>query len=275
MTTTHPKIGELLREWRQRRHLSQLALACEADISARHLSFLETGRAQPSRDMVVHLAERMAVPLRERNRLLLAAGYAPLYPERSLDDPALEAARAAVRLVLTGHEPAPAIAVDRHWTLVAANDAVAPLIAGAAPALLKPPVNVLRLSLHPEGVAPRILNLPEWRAHVVQRLGEQVAASGDPVLLELMREIEGYPAPSDDRARGQHGTSRIAVPLQMASDEGTLSFISTITVFGTPVDVTLAELAIESFFPADAATVEILGRLARQREAERPAAAAG
>jgi hypothetical protein len=222
--------------------------------------------------MVVHLAERLAVPLRDCNRLLLAAGYAPIYPERSLDDPALEAARETVRLVLAGHEPAPAIAVDRHWTLVAANGAVAPLIAGADAALLHPPVNVLRLSLHPRGLAPRILNLRQWRGHVLARLGQQIAASGDPMLVELLHELEAYGPPAGAKAdHGDEGAA-IAMPLRLASADGPLSFLSTTTVFGTPVDVTLAELAIESFFPADAATAEILRRTALRRAVDgRPA----
>src|SRR6185436_13787809 len=173
MASVRP-IGDHLREWRQRRRLSQLDLALEADISARHLSFLETGRAQPSRDMVLHLAERLEVPLRERNLLLVAAGFAPVFPERPLADRALQPARKAVELVLAGHEPYPALAVDRHWTLVAANKAVAPLLAGVDATLLKPPVNVLRLSLHPKGLARRIANLAEWRAHLLARLRRQI-----------------------------------------------------------------------------------------------------
>src|SRR3712207_4753499 len=169
MRAPNPRIGDHLREWRQRRRMSQLELALEAEISTRHLSFLETGRASPSREMVLHLAERLGVPLRERNVLLVAAGYAPVFAARSLDDPALKEARAAVDLVLKGHEPYPALAVDRHWTLVAANAAVPPLLAAVAPALLEPPVNVLRLGLHPEGLAPLIENLAEWRGHLLSR----------------------------------------------------------------------------------------------------------
>jgi transcriptional regulator with XRE-family HTH domain len=257
-------VGDLLREWRQRRRLSQLDLACEADISTRHLSFLETGRSQPSRDMVLHLAERLEVPLRERNLLLVAAGYAPVFPERSLSDPALAPARQAVDLVLAGHEPYPAIAVDRHWTLVAANKAVAPLLAGVAAELLQPPVNVLRLSLHPQGLAPRIVNLAEWRAHILERLRHQVDLSADPVLVALMEELRAYPM-KGDRLRppgGHKNYAGVVVPLELASEEGTLALFSTTTVFGTPVDITLSELALETFFPADAATAEALRRLA-------------
>jgi transcriptional regulator with XRE-family HTH domain len=264
MTTIRP-VGDHLREWRQRRRMSQLELALEAEISTKHLSFLETGRSQPSRDMVLHLAERLEVPLRERNVLLLEAGYAPVFGERPLGDPALQAARNAVDLVLQGHEPYPALAVDRHWTLVAANRAVTRLLAGAAAALLKPPVNVLRLSLHPDGLAPRIANLAEWRAHLIERLRRQVEASADATLGELLRELSAYPAPRRPHsaaAADDRNYAGVVVPLRLVVDGGVLSFFSTTTVFGTPVDITLAELALESFFPADAATAEALRRLA-------------
>lgn len=256
-------IGNLLRDWRQRRRMSQLDLALEADISTRHLSFVETGRARPSRDMIVHLAERLDVPLRERNAMLLAAGFAPVYPERPLDDPALDVARAAVELVLTGHEPYPALAVDRHWTLVAANAAVAPLMTGAAPALLETPVNVMRLSLHPDGIAPRIANLADWRAHALDRLRQQVEVTADPILADLLEELRGYPAPEGavQTASSDAPYAGVIVPLRFVTDTGILSFFSTTTVFGTPVDVTLSELAVESFFPADKATAEILHRM--------------
>ncbi len=259
-------VGTLLRDWRQRRRLSQLDLALDAEVSTRHLSFVETGRSLPSREMVLRLAERLEVPLRERNRLLAAAGYAPMYAERRLDDPALAAARAAVELVLKGHEPYPALAVDRHWTLVSYNRAVPHLLAGLPPELLAPPVNVLRLSLHPQGLAPRILNLGQWRAHLFARLRQQVEASGDPVLAALAEELRGYPGPPEPA--GESGAARpgadpgVIVPLQFASAQGPLSFIGTTTVFGTPVDITLSELALETFFPADAATGEALRRLA-------------
>ncbi|MDJ1160116.1 helix-turn-helix transcriptional regulator [Chelatococcus sp. SYSU_G07232] len=267
MTQSARPIGEHLREWRQRRRMSQLELACEAEISTRHLSFLETGRAQPSRDMVLHLAERLDVPLRERNQLLLAAGYAPAFPERPLDAPALQAARRAVDLVLAGHEPYPALAVDRHWTLVAANAAVPPLLAGAAPELLAPPVNVLRLSLHPAGLAPRIANLGEWRGHLLDRLRRQIELTGDAVLAALMHELAGYPTPAARRSgllAPADGYAGVVVPLRLETDDGVLAFFSTTTVFGTPVDITLSELAIEAFFPADAVTAEALRRAARR-----------
>jgi transcriptional regulator with XRE-family HTH domain len=264
MNTTRP-VSDLLREWRQRRRMSQLDLACEADISARHLSFLETGRSQPSRDMLLHLAERLEIPLRERNVLLNAAGFAPVFPERRLDDPALHAARKAVDLILAGHEPYPALAVDRHWWMMAHNNAVLPLLSGVDPALLTPPVNVLKLSLHPGGLAPRIVNLPQWRAHLFARLGRQIEISGDPVLAGLMRELREYPVPDCiDKADPEDGADyvSVAVPFQLKTEAGVLSFISTTTVFGTPVDITLSELALETFFPADTITGEALRALA-------------
>lgn len=263
MSSNPAPVGDLLREWRRRRRMSQLDLASEAEISQKHLSFVESGRSVPSRGMVLRLAERLDVPLRDRNLLLLAAGHAPSFPERPLGDPALRAAREAVDLVLKGHEPYPALAVDRHWTLVAANAAVAPLLAGVAdPALLAPPANVLRLSLHPAGLAPRIANLAEWRSHLLERLRRQVDLSGDPVLVGLLRELSGYPAPRvRPPAVPAHGG--VVVPLRLTTEGGAvLSFLSTTTVFGTPVDVTLAELALEAFFPADAATADALRRQA-------------
>lgn len=261
MATSIQPVGDLLREWRQLRRMSQLDLACEAEISTKHLSFLETGRSVPSRDMLLHLAERLEVPLRDRNVLLLAAGYAPLFPERPLQDPALAAARAAIDLVLAGHEPYPALAIDRHWTLVASNRGVAPLLAGVDAALLRPPVNVLRLSLHPAGLAPRIANFAEWRAHVLDRLRRQIAITADPVLVQLFGELRRYPAPEPAGAEPNGNHSAIVVPFRLVTEAGTLAFFSTTTVFGTPVDITLAELALESFFPADQATAETMRRI--------------
>ncbi|UKJ76664.1 helix-turn-helix domain-containing protein [Azospirillum brasilense] len=261
-TVPHQPVGELLRAWRKRRGLSQLDLACEADISTRHVSFLETGRSQPSRTMLLHLAERMDIPLRDRNALLAAAGFAPVFSEHRLGDPEMQAARQAVDLVLTGHEPHPALAVDRHWTLVAANRAVAPLLTGAAPDLLQPPVNVLRLSLHPSGLAPRIENFAQWRAHILHRLIRQIDVSADPVLAALFGELKGYPVPDGQaphsRSEPLSSHDGVVVPLRLRTESGTLSFFSTTTVFGTAVDVTLSELAIEAFFPADLATAEIM-----------------
>jgi transcriptional regulator with XRE-family HTH domain len=248
-------VGDQLRAWRSRRRLSQLDLALDAEISARHLSFLETGRSRPSRGMLLRLADRLAIPARDRNLLLVAAGFAPALPERALDHPALAAARRAVELVLKAHEPFPALAVDRHWQLLAANAGVGPLLAGVAPHLLAPPVNVLRLSLHPEGVAPRIENLAEWRAHILHRLEAQVAASGDQVLAGLLTELRALPGGT---ARAEDGYAGVAVPLRIRAGEQLLSFLSTTTMFGTPIDVTLSELAIEAFLPADEATAAAL-----------------
>ncbi|RSM72136.1 transcriptional regulator [Actinoplanes sp. ATCC 53533] len=246
-------VGVLLREWRGNRRLSQLELAGQAGVSTRHLSFVETGRAQPTREMILRLAEGLAVPLRARNALLLAGGFAPAYPEGDLGGPGLAAVLASLRAVLAGHEPYPAILIDRHWTLVDGNAAVPLLTAGAAPELLEPPVNVLRLSLHPDGVAPRIRNLPEWRAHVLHRLDRQALATGDPVLRSLHDELLALP--------GGRATARpdgLVVPLRYAVDGRELSFFSVTSVLGTPLDVTLDELAIESFLPADAATAAFL-----------------
>lgn len=256
MLNAEASVGDQLRGWRQLRRMSQLDLSLEAEISTRHLSFIESGRSRPSREMVLRLAERLDVPLRARNALLLAAGHAPAYAERTLDDPALAPAKRAIDSILRGHEPFPALAVDRHWTLVAANAAIPPLLTGVAQALLEPPVNVLRLSLHPQGLAPRIVNLGEWRLHLLERLEEQCIASGDPVLAALRDELLTYPAPPDDKARRDFGG--LIVPLILDAGGQELSFLSTTTMFGTPVEVTLSELAIESFFPADEQTAAAL-----------------
>ena len=255
------RVGTQIRAWRQRRRRSQLDLALDAEISARHLSFLETGRSRPSREMVLRLADKLDVPLRERNELLVSAGFAPVFPERPLDDPTLQAARRAVDLVLKGHEPFPALAIDRHWTLVASNAAVAPLLGGVDSSLLAPPVNVLRLSLHPGGLAPRIANIGEWREHLFDRLRHQIELTADEKLIELLAELRDYPAPEE---RGPAGAAvdygNVVVPFRLRSGDRELAFFSTTTVFGTPVDITLSELAIEAFFPADEATASaILG----------------
>jgi transcriptional regulator with XRE-family HTH domain len=266
MVTHQTSAGGLIREWRTRRRMSQLELAMEAEISQRHLSFVESGRAAPSRDMVLHLAEQLSIPLRQRNQLLLAAGFAPSFGERSVTDAVLAPAMAAVETVLKGHEPFPALAVDRHWNLVSQNTAIAPLLAGVSEAsLLTPPVNVLRLSLHPGGIAPRIVNLAEWRTHLLERLKRQNDTSGDPVLAELERELRGYPSGLNGKRATPPEPDAIVHPLRLAHGEQVLSLISTVTVFGTPLDVTLSELAIESFFPADEATRAVLSALAEQR----------
>ena len=258
--------GDHLRTWRQQRHLSQLELADEADISTRHVSFMETGRTNPSRDMVLRLCERLAIPLRERNALLVAAGYAPMYRERALDDPALAAARQAVELVLKGHEPCPAIALDRCWNVVATNQAAQSLLAAhVSPALLVPPVNVFRLSLHPEGLAPRIANLAQWRDHLFERLRQQIQATADPSLVALQAELLQYPAPQNPSPLVLPGEMLgVVMPFCFESVHGMLSLISTTTIFGTPVDVTLQELAVESFFPADEFTAQVLRHMAEQ-----------
>lgn len=253
-------VGDLLREWRRHRRLSQLELASGAELSTRHLSFVESGRAQPSRDMILRLAEYLDVPLRERNALLAAAGFAPAFRQRALDDSALAAARSAIDLLLQGLEPFPALAVDRYWQLVASNRATLRLLGGVAPALLEPPVNVLRLSLHPAGLAPRIRNLDQWRAHLLHRLRQQIDASHDPGLIALLRELQALPAPGD--AVETDPRASIAVPMQLEVDGQVLSLLSTTTVFGTPVDITLAELALEAFVPADAATADRLRSMA-------------
>jgi transcriptional regulator with XRE-family HTH domain len=258
-------VGELLRDWRQRRRMSQLLLAAEAEISTRHLSFVESGRAL--------LAERLDVPLRARNALLVAAGYAPLFRERPLSDPQLAAAREAVELVLKGHEPYPALAIDRHWTIVAANRALAPLVGAASASLLEPPVNALRLSLHPQGIASSIVNWHAWRDHVLARLQRQIEVSADDTLAALRDELAAYPAPPGTPDRDEDSSAalnQIAVPLRLRTSLGVLSFFSTTTVFGTPVDVTLSELAIEAFFPADQQTAAALRNYAEQQASQTP-----
>jgi len=255
-------VGDLVRDWRQRRRLSQLELAGEADISTRHLSFIENGRSQPSRSMLLRLAERLDLPLRARNEMLNAAGFAALYAERPLDAPEMSVARRTIDAVLAAHAPFPALAVDRHWTLVASNAPVMALLGGVSAELLQGAVNVLRLSLHPDGLAPRIVNLAEWRAHLLARLQQQVNRSGDAQLLALHAELAAYPMRGGDGHAPDVGG--IAVPLRLRVDglAEPLSLISTTTIFGTPIDVTLSELALECFYPADDATRAALQRLA-------------
>ena len=275
--TSEQALGELLREWRRRRRMSQLDLACDAEISTKHLSFLETGRARPSRQMVLHLAGCLDIPLRDRNVLLCAAGFAPMFQERSFNEPALDMVRRNVETVLAAHDPNPALAVDRHWTMLAANRAVAHLVAGAEPTLLRPPVNVIRLSMHPAGLASRIVNLPQWRGHVISRLRRQIDASGDATLRDLLEEVRDYPSPLGTAAvNQQEENGMIAIPFRLATIDGVLSFFSTTAMFGTPVDITVSELAIEAFLPADAETAEIMRRLAARGDTPsdtRPSAA--
>ncbi|WP_339947643.1 helix-turn-helix domain-containing protein [uncultured Albimonas sp.] len=252
-------VGDHLRAWRRRRRLSQLACALEAEISQRHLSFVESGRAKPSREMLLRLADSLEAPLRERNALLLAAGFAPVYPERPLDAPEMAAACAAVERILKGHEPFPALAVDRRWTILAANAGVQAMLALVEDAsLLEGPVNALRVSLHPGGLAPRIANLAEWRAHILERLRGQADLAPDPVLDALIEELAAYPAPRPAPRPRPDPLAGIAVPLKLAMGGRELSFLTTTTVFGTAAEITLSELTLECFFPADAATAEAL-----------------
>jgi transcriptional regulator with XRE-family HTH domain len=255
--------GEQLREWRQRRHLSQLDLAAEVEISTRHLSFVETGRSQPSRAMVLRLAERLSVPLRERNALLVAAGFAPMYSTHTLSDPSMSSARAAVELILSGHEPFPALLVDRHWTLVAANKTVMPMLAGVDASLLTSPMNVLRVTLHPKGMAPRIENLAQWREHVIARVQRDFDLTADETLKSLLEELRGYPSGEDKASEGPPTSyPGVVVPLKLRTPAGVITLFSTTTVFGTPVEVTLSELMLEAFYPADEFSASVLRQVA-------------
>jgi transcriptional regulator with XRE-family HTH domain len=264
MNKNFPGIGPLLQVWRRRRRLSQLELAAEVDVSQRHLSFVESGRASPSRDLVLRLCRGLELPPRECNTLLAAAGYAPAANERRFDDPELANARDAVQRILAAHDPHPALAVDRHWNLLAGNRAASMLMVGVAPSLVLPPVNVLRLSLHPGGLGPRVGNYRQWRDHVVARLERQHAQAPDMALAALTDEIRAYPVPAEARPHVRGGAdplAGLAVPFELLTPLGTLRFLSTTTVFGTAVDVLLSELVIEAFYPADAETVELMRRL--------------
>ncbi|UWZ86785.1 helix-turn-helix domain-containing protein [Occallatibacter riparius] len=254
-------VGKMVRSWRELRRFSQLDLALEAEVSQRHLSFIESGRATPSREMVLHLAERLEVPFRERNVMLLAAGYSPVYGDRRLEDPTLAHARTALELLLKAHEPYPALTVDRHWNIVGANAALGALLEGVAAELLKPPANALRISLHPRGLAPKIVNLVEWRHHLLERLRRQFRISRDPALNDLLNELSSYPAGSSEHASSVSDSvaNDVALPLRLRTSRGVLSFLSTVTVFGTPVEITLSELSLEAFYPADQETARVLG----------------
>lgn len=256
--TAQRPVGQLLREWRERRRLSQLDLSIQADISTRHLSFVETGRSRPTPEMILRLTEQLEVPLRERNNLLLAGGYAPAYQQHGLDEPELANVRAALRQVLAGHEPYPAVVVNRGWEMLDANAAIGLFLAGCAPELLEPPVNVLRLSLHPDGMAPNIVNLSEWRAHLLPQLQRRAESTGDPRLRELHDELASYPGGQADTV----SDTRVVLPLRYRHGAHELSFISISAIVGTALDVTVEELAIESFYPADAVTTGILRALA-------------
>ncbi len=258
-----------MRHWRERRRLSQLELSNQAEVSTRHLSFVETGRSAPSREMLLHLAEHLDMPLRERNALLLAGGFAPVFPESEFEAPRMGAVRQAVQQLLRAHEPFPAVVVDRHWNLVEGNRSVDLFTAPAAPRLLEPPVNVLRVSLAPDGMAPHIVNLGEWRAHLLGRLRRQVDFSGDPTLAALLEELRSYPCDDPEPEVELPGAGDVVVPLRIRAggrgSETELTFVSTVSTFGTPLDVTVAELVIESFFPADEATGAALRALADRR----------
>ncbi|MFI0977048.1 helix-turn-helix domain-containing protein [Streptomyces sp. NPDC021093] len=263
MTTlsVHQGVGAMLRHWRETRRLSQLELALRADSSARHISFIETGRSRPSPDMVLKLAEHLHVPVRERNDLLLAAGYAPQYAETPLDDPSMGALRAGIDQLLQGYEPYPAMVVDGTYTVVAANSGIGMFLDGVAEHLLVAPLNAMRLTLHPEGLAPRIRNLPEWRGHLLHQMERQIALARSAPLRALYDEVAAYPLPP-----AHDGASRpaappdayFALPLQIEHSGQVLSFVSSISTFNTPMDVTVAELAIETLLPADRATVDFL-----------------
>jgi transcriptional regulator with XRE-family HTH domain len=249
--------GPLLREWRRRRSLSQLELASRSAVSGRHLSFIETGRARPSREMILHLSQRLDVPLRERNRMLLAAGYAPAYEEHSLDEPGMGSIREALDRFLRAHEPYPAVVVDGRWNLVAGNRGVALLTEGIAPELLQPPANALRVTLHPDGMAPAILNLGEWSAHLLERLRRQIELTADGELQSLYDELASYPG-VEERPHADEPGREILLPLRLRRGDHVLELFGTVTTFGTPHDVTLSELAIEAFYPADEATAAVL-----------------
>ncbi|GLF98293.1 helix-turn-helix domain-containing protein [Streptomyces yaizuensis] len=257
------RVGPLLRGWRERRRVSQLELALRADSSARHISFVETGRSRPSEEMVLRLAEHLDVPVRERNALLLAAGYAPRYSETPMDDPSMGTLREGIDRLLRGYEPYPALVVDALYTVVAANRGIEMLMTGVAPELLTPPVNVMRLTLHPRGLAPRILNLPEWRGHLLHQMERQMALLRSDPLRSLYEEVAAYPLPAgagdDPRAPGDHPS--FALPMVVEHQGRILSFVSSISTFNTPMDVTVAELAIETLLPADEETVRALREL--------------
>jgi len=259
-----PEVGSLLREWRERRHLTQLELALDAGISARHLSFVETGRSKPGREMMLRVLEQLKVPFREQNRLLLAAGHAPAYPERSLDDPDLAPVRDALDLVLSGHEPYPAVAVDRVWNMIAANSSMLALAEGVEidPKLLKPPINVIRIGLHPRGLGPLFVNIGDWHAHWVKRLERQLAATGDEQLASLIDEVAGYPVPKPDAVTG-FASGEMLGPVRMRTPNGgELAFFGMFANFDTPFEVTTSELAVELLFPADRTTAETLHKRA-------------
>lgn len=253
-------VGELLRTWRQRRRLTQLELATASQVSTRHLSFVETGRARPSREMLLRLAEHLGIPLRERNEALLAGGYAPAYPEHQLTEAPMAVISGAINRILDAHDPYPAVVVDRRWDLVASNTAAALLLEGVAERLLEPPINVIRASLHPEGMAGRILNLGQWRGHLLGQLSRQAQASGDPELTTLLDDFGAL----STEVEVPDASHQLVVPLRCLVRGRELSLISMTTVFGTPLEVTVSELAIETFYPADTRTAQVLSDFAEE-----------
>ncbi|MFJ8310399.1 MULTISPECIES: helix-turn-helix domain-containing protein [unclassified Streptomyces] len=258
-------VGPMLRGWREQRRISQLELALRADSSARHISFIETGRSRPSEDMVLRLAEHLEVPVRERNALLLAAGYAPHYAQTPLDDPSMSSLREGMERLLQAYDPYPALMVDATYTVLAANRGIEMLLEGVAGHLLAPPVNAMRLTLHPEGLAPRIRNLPQWRGHLLEQMERQIALLRSDSLRELYEEVAAHPVPAAGREEpgeaGNHPVFPFALPLRIEVGGTVLSFISTIATFNTPMDVTVSELAIETFLPADPETAKYLQSL--------------
>jgi transcriptional regulator with XRE-family HTH domain len=265
-------VGDKLREWRQRRRLSQLELAVDADISSQHLSFVETGRSLPSREMILNLAERMNIPICDRNVILVTGGYAPIFPERPLADPALRTARDFIGRILESFWPSPAFAIDRHYNILASNGALPQMFDGVAGWLQQPPSNALRISLHPEGLAPRIVNLPEWRHHLLARLRTQIDMTADTALAGLLKELSAYPCPIMLERKGAAVQADIAIPLRLRIGNDELCFLSTTMIFGAPLDITLSELAIEALIPADPDTATLVARLSAPKPVSLPRA---
>ena len=271
MTSVSPNagVGSQLREWRTRRRLSQLELALDAGVSARHISFVETGRSKPGRDMLLRVLGRLEVPFRERNEMLLAAGHAPAFSERSLGDEELSPVRDALDLILSRHEPYPAIVVDRAWNVVAVNAAATRLtaLAGVDPSLLEPPMNAVRIGLHPRGLAPLIVDLAAWRAFWRERIVRQLAITRDPALAALVEELDGYPPPPDQPASAVPGGAGLPGPLRLRAPDGReLSLLGVFATIDTPFEVTTSELAVELMFPADRASAEALQALSRESQ---------
>jgi len=256
MQALRAPIGEQLRSWRERRQLSQLELSLAADVSARHLSFVENGRAQPGRDLILRLAKELDVPLRDRNALLVSAGFAPVFRHRRFEDPSFDPVRAIISATLETHKPFPAYVIDRHWNVVASNSAIPELFEGVAPELLIVPINVVRMILHPRGIAPRLFNFSTWRRHYLTQLRRQIVLTGDPVLEELYRDATSYPLQAGEDAQNQAPVDSPAIAFEVMTSLGRLSFLSATTVFGSPADVTLEEIALELLYPANTFTAQ-------------------